>query len=193
MKRNPSKQTYDASSGESFGQRGVGLALGHALICGALFAATGCTSVSFATLPQAQSRGELLITQEAMAGPYESKGVLQLTRKGAILFGFADVVGTDLESAIEELGPEIRSRGADGLVNMRVEQTQYSTFRRIVAILHFFAPLPAEVTINGELVKRIAAAPPAAEPAPAAEAVPPVEPVPKPAVPPAAKKKKGAK
>ena len=134
-----------------------------ALIGGTLLTASGCTAVNYTQLPQARTPGELLITQEALQEPYESMGVLQLTRKGPILFGFADVVGTDLETAVAELGPQIRARGADGLVNVRVEQTQYTTFRKIIAILHFFAPLPSEVTINGELVKRL----PASTPVPA--------------------------
>ncbi len=134
-----------------------------ALVCGGLLAAagctSGCTSVNSAMLPQARTPGELLVTAEALTEPYESRGVLQITRKGPILFGFADIVGTDLAAAVAELGPEIRSRDADALVNMRVEQTQYSPFRRIVAIFHFFIPLPSEVTITGELVRRSPPAP----------------------------------
>jgi hypothetical protein len=128
-----------------------------AAILGAAFAASGCTSVSAAKLPQAHGPADLLVTQEAIAEPYESKGVLQLTRKGAVVFGFIDVPGTDLESAIAEIGPEARKRDADGIVNMRVEQTQYSTFARVLGAVFFFVPLPSEVTINGELVKRGAA------------------------------------
>jgi len=165
VKFNSSRNENEAPPAAAFGKRARAAALRGALMAAALGAGSGCTAVNYAKLPQARTPGELLITQEALTEPYESKGVLQLTRKGPILFGFADVAGTDLETAVAELGPQIRARGADGLVNVRVEQTQYTTFRRIVAILHFFAPLPSEVTINGELVKRLPAPATATEPA----------------------------
>ncbi len=117
-------------------------------------AASGCSAVSYAPVGQPKSPQDLLITQQSLREPYESKGVVQLTRKGVVLFGFAELPSTDLGAAVEEIAPEVRKRGGDALVNVRIEQTQYTTAQRVLGAIFFFVPLPAEVTINGEVVKR---------------------------------------
>jgi hypothetical protein len=122
-------------------------------LAAAALATSGCTAVNQARLPSQNGPGQVFITQESVEGPYESLGVIQLTRRGVILFGWGDIVGTDLEQAIEEIRPQIRKAGADGMMNMRILQTQYTTTARVFGAIFFFAPLAAEVTITGELVK----------------------------------------
>ena len=57
--------------------------------------------------------------------------MVQATRSGVLLFGFADVVGTDLQAGFEEvLLPQIREMGGDGAINVRFRQTQYLPVRR---------------------------------------------------------------
>lgn len=126
--------------------------------CIGALAATGCSAVSYAPVRRAGGPGELLISQQSLDEPYESRGVVQLTRKGVVLFGFAEIPSTDLEAALEEVAPEIRKRGGDALVNVRVQHTQYTTGERILGALFFLFPFPAEVTINGEVVKRVGVA-----------------------------------
>ncbi|MBM4358736.1 MAG: hypothetical protein FJ096_11585 [Deltaproteobacteria bacterium] len=131
----------------------------------AALAMAGCSAVSYAPIRTPQSPQDLLITQQSLREPYESKGVVQLTRKGVLLFGFADIPGTNLEAAVDEIAPEVRRRGGDALVNVRIEQTQYTTAQRIFGAIFFFVPLPSEVTINGEVVRRGAVVEPAPTPA----------------------------
>lgn len=116
-------------------------------------AGTACTSVDVARLPTQRLQGDIFITQESVNVPYDSLGVVQVTRKGVLLFGFADPAGTDLAAALEELEPQIRRAGADGVMNARFEGTQYNTGARILGLIFFFAPLPSQVTVTGELVR----------------------------------------
>lgn len=113
-----------------------------------------CTAIDVATLPGGARPGEILITQETLQEPYDSVGLLQITRKGVHLVGFADPAGTDLAAVIEQVAPEIRYSGADVLMNARVEMTQYTLPAKLLGLLFFFIPQPAEVTISGELVRR---------------------------------------
>jgi len=113
---------------------------------------SACTSVEFARLPSVGS-DRIFITQESLGGGYESLGLVQITRRGVLLFGFADPAGTDLVAAVEQLDPEVRLAGADGVMNARVKMSQYSTFAKILGAIFFFFPLPSEVTITGELVR----------------------------------------
>jgi hypothetical protein len=85
--------------------------------------------------------------------PYESRGLVQVTRRGVLLFGFADPAGTDLESAVRELYPQVSQLGGDGVINVRWSRTQYPLSSRILAAVFFFIPLPTEVTISGEVVR----------------------------------------
>lgn len=119
----------------------------------AALAATGCTAVDVTRVPSYQRRGDVFITAESIREPYDSVGLVQVTRKGVHLFGFADPAGTDLQAAIEQVVPEVHRNGADGLMNVRVEMTQYTLLSRIFGAILFFAPQPAEVTITGEMVR----------------------------------------
>ncbi len=118
-----------------------------------LFGLSACTAVSFAPLPSQQAQGQIFVSAEGLKEPYDSVGIVQVTRRGVLLFGFADPAGTDLQAAVSEVEGQVRRAGADGLINTRVEQTNYTTAARILGLIFFFAPLPSEVTITGELVR----------------------------------------
>lgn len=113
---------------------------------------TACTTVEYARLPSVGT-DRIFITQESVGGGYESLGLVQITRRGVLLFGFADPAGTDLVAAVEQLDPEVRRAGADGVMNARVKMSQYSTLAKILGAIFFLFPLPSEVTITGELVR----------------------------------------
>jgi hypothetical protein len=116
-------------------------------------APVACTSVDYAPVPARTGPTGIFFTAESLHVPYQSMGVIQLTRKGVLVFGFVDPVGTDLEAAMKELEPQIRAAGADGLANLRVQLTPFTTADRILGAIIFFVPRPSEVTISGELVK----------------------------------------
>lgn len=97
----------------------------------------------------------MLITTGGLDTPYQSLGPLQVTRRGVFAFGFLDPAGLTLEAVVDEaVIPEVRAAGADGLINVRFEETQYLTVTRaFFAFPFFFIPLPGEVTVRGELVR----------------------------------------
>jgi hypothetical protein len=133
-----------------------------------LLGLSACTAVSFAPLPTQKAQGQIFVSAAGLTQPYESVGIVQVTRRGVLLFGFADPAGTDLQAAVSEVEGQVRRSGADGLINTKVEQTPYTTAARIFGLIFFFAPLPSEVTITGELVRLQRApsgAPPLAAPA----------------------------
>ena len=118
-------------------------------------AVTGCTArSSYVMSPQLQSR--YLITMGDTERPHESLGYLQLTRKGADLFGFIPIVDADLEKMFgDELIAELARRGADGIVNVQFHERQWTTAERIIFALPpmFLIPLPTRVEIRGELIR----------------------------------------
>lgn len=118
-----------------------------------LFVLAGCTSVNTARLPQGQGRGDLYVTTGDVKEPYTSLGILQATRRGAVVFGFIDPAGTDLQRGLEDLIPEARAMGGDAIINLRFEQTQYNPIARTLGLLFFFVPLPTEVTVRGEVIR----------------------------------------
>jgi hypothetical protein len=124
-----------------------------AIALAAALAAVGCTTIDTATLPSDRGGRGLFITQEDLTEPYESLGPIQATRRGVLLFGFVDPARTDLQAGIDDLLPEIRKLGGDGVINLRYHQTQYHPFARVLGALFFFIPLPAEVNVTGEVVR----------------------------------------
>lgn len=115
---------------------------------------TGCTTVSVAPLPAGGGARDVFVTTSDLSVPYESLGLVQVTRKGVLLFGFADPAGTDLEGGLREsLLPEVRRMGGDGIINVSFHQTQYGVPTRVLFALLFFAPLPSQVTLKGEVVR----------------------------------------
>jgi hypothetical protein len=118
-----------------------------------LMTLSGCTAVNYTALPAQRAMGQIFMTAEGLSGPYESVGIVQVTRRGALAFGFADPAGTDLAAAVAEVEDQVRRAGADGLINTRIEQTSHTTAERIFGLIFFFAPIPSEVTVTGELVR----------------------------------------
>ncbi|MFL5343280.1 MAG: hypothetical protein ACJ8AT_00700 [Hyalangium sp.] len=124
------------------------------LLLGVLVALGGCTTVDMARVPTSERGHDVFVSTRDVAGPYKSLGVVQATRRGVLLFGFADPAGTDLQSDLDEqLLPQVREMGGDGIINVRFQQTQYTLPTRILFSILFFIPLPSEATITGEVVK----------------------------------------
>jgi hypothetical protein len=119
-----------------------------------LLALTGCTVVNTATVPSDRSGRDIFVTAGDIPEPHESLGLVQVTRSGVLLFGFADVAGTDLNAGFQDvLIPQVREMGGDGAINVRFHQTQYLTITKVVGLIFFFIPLPSQVTITAEVVK----------------------------------------
>jgi hypothetical protein len=136
------------------------------LLALSLAALTGCTVVDTATVPSDRSGKDIFVTAGDIPEPYESLGMVQATRSGVLLFGFADVVGTDIQAGFDEvLIPEVRAMGGDGAINVRFRQTQYLPVTQVLGAIFFFVPLPSSVTVTAEVVKlrRGSAARPAEE------------------------------
>ena len=128
-----------------------------------LLALTGCTVIHTATVAAGREPPDVVVTAGDLPEPYESLGLLQVTRSGVLLFGFADLVGTDLQAGFQQaLIPEVRRLGGDAAIHVRFHQTQYLRVTRALGALFFIFPLPSEVTLSAEVVKR---RPPGAPPA----------------------------
>ena len=124
------------------------------LVALALVALTGCTVINTASVPSDRSGGEVFVTAGDIPEPYESLGMLQATRSGVLLFGFVDVMGTDLEAGFKEvLIPQVRQMGGDGAINVRFRQTQHLPAVKVVGAILFFIPLPSSVTLTAEVVR----------------------------------------
>lgn len=122
----------------------------HAVLL--LLLLTGCTTVNIAQ-PRALPGGrEVFVTSGDIVQPYESMGLLQVTRKGVMLFGVADFAGTDLNAGLQDLLAHARRMGGDGVINVRWSQTQYTTLGRVFSIF-ILGLLPGEVTVRGEVVR----------------------------------------
>lgn len=121
----------------------------------ALSALTACT-VKNAYLYPPQVRERFIISMGDTPRPHESLGYVQITRKGADLFGFFPIVDADLQRVLgEELVKELEARGADGIINLRFHERQWTTAQRLLFALPpvFLFPLPTEAEITGELIK----------------------------------------
>ena len=125
-----------------------------AVLLAFLASLAGCTTVDVARMPGAPRGPDVFVTTGDLPGPYKSLGVVQATRRGVLLFGFADPAGTELQSDLDEqLLPQVRGMGGDGIINVHFQQTQYGLATRMLFALLFFIPLPSEATITGEVVK----------------------------------------
>ena len=141
-------------------------------ILGVLLLSSACTVINTATLPSDRSGKDVFVTAGDIPEPHDVLGVVQLTRSGMLLFGFFDVVGTDLEAGFKDvLIPHVKQMGGDGAVRARFHMTQYTLPAKVLAAIFFIAPLPTEVTITAQVVKLrrrgSPALPPADEPPPA--------------------------
>ncbi|WP_257449009.1 hypothetical protein [Archangium lipolyticum] len=140
----------------------------RSLLALVLVALTGCTVVNTTTVPSDRSGREVFVTAGDIPEPHESLGMVQATRSGVLLFGFVDVVGTDLDAGFKDvLIPQVREMGGDGAINVRFRQTQYLPVTKVLGAIFFFIPLPSSVTVTAEVVKlQRRAELPAASPAP---------------------------
>jgi hypothetical protein len=144
------------------------------LLALSLAALTGCTVIHTAAVPSDRSGQDIFVTAGDIPEPYESLGMVQATRSGVMLFGFVDVVGTDIQAGLSEvLIPQVREMGGDGAINVRFRQTQYLPVQQVLGALFFFAPLPTSVTVTAEVVKLRRGGAGAARPTPP-ESAPPV-------------------
>lgn len=116
---------------------------------------SACTIVNTAVLPKDPRGHTPFVTTGDIQGPYQSLGLLQITRKGHLLFGFVDLVGTDIQTGFTEtLMPELRRLNGDGIINVRFHQTQVLPVTQVIQAVVFFIPfLWTQVTITGEVVK----------------------------------------
>ncbi|RMG18101.1 MAG: hypothetical protein D6729_07580 [Deltaproteobacteria bacterium] len=126
----------------------------------------GCTVINTARVPSDRSGDHIFVSAGDIPEPYESLGMIQVTRSGLLLFGFIDLVGTDLQAGFEKvLIPEIERLGGDGAINAHFHMTQYTPITKaLFAFPFFFIPLPSEVTISAEVVRLIDKPDAAAEP-----------------------------
>ena len=120
----------------------------------ALVALTGCTVVNTASVPSDRSGRDIFVTAGEIPEPYESLGLIQATRAGVLLFGFADVAGTDLQTGFRDvLIPQVREMGGDGAINVRFHQTQYLPATQVLGAIFFIFPLPSQVVMTAEVVR----------------------------------------
>ena len=144
------------------------------LVLIALFVTTtACTARSAYVQPQ-KVQNRYLITMGDTARPYESLGYLQLTRKGADLFGFFSIVDADIKKLFgDELIRELEKRGADGIINLRFHERQWTTAERVLFALPplFLFPMPTRVELSGELIRWTDMGPPPAQPGEARQPV----------------------
>ncbi|HEY5948737.1 MAG TPA: hypothetical protein VIV40_24770 [Kofleriaceae bacterium] len=131
----------------------------------AVLATTACGSARSAYVQPPAVQNRYLITMGDTARPYESLGYLQLTRKGADLFGFISIVDADIKKLFgDELIKELQRRHADGIINMRFHERQWTTAERVLFALPpmFLFPLPTRVELSGELIRWTDMGPPMA-------------------------------
>ena len=143
------------------------------VLIAALVTATACTARSAYVQPQ-KVQNRYLITMGDTARPYESLGYLQLTRKGADLFGFFSIVDADIKKLFgDELIRELEKRGADGIINLRFHERQWTTAERVLFALPplFLFPMPTRVELSGELIRWTDMGPPPAQPGEAPQPV----------------------
>jgi hypothetical protein len=121
-----------------------------------LLAVTACGSARSAYVQPPAVQNRYLITMGDTARPYESLGYLQMTRKGADLFGFISIVDADIKKLFgDELVKELQHRGADGIINVRFHERQWTTAERVLFALppFFLFPLPTKVELSGEMIR----------------------------------------
>jgi hypothetical protein len=143
------------------------------ILIAVLASACGSARSAYVQPPHVQNR--YLITMGDTGRPYESLGYLQLTRKGADIFGFISVVDADIKKLFgDELIRELSKYGADGIINVRFHERQWTTPERVLFALppFFLFPLPTKVELSGEMIRWVDTGPPPAPPPAEAAPVP---------------------
>jgi hypothetical protein len=128
-------------------------------------AASACTAVNTAIVPSDRSGKDIFVAAGDIPEPYDTLGLVQVSKQGVLLAGFFDPVGTDIQAGFTDaLIPQIRQMGGDGAINARFRQTQYITASKVFAAIFFIFPLPTGVTLTAEVVKLRRGPGPAAAP-----------------------------
>lgn len=125
------------------------------LIVAAALAAclSGCTATSVYVYPQ-RVQERYLITTGDSDRPYRSMGYIQITKKGADILGFIPIVSADLEAMFgDELLHELERTGADGIINVRFYERQWTPLQRIGFLLTVVVWVPTYVELTGELIQ----------------------------------------
>ena len=133
----------------------------------ALLATSACGSARSAYVQPPAVQNRYLITMGDTSRPYESLGYVQLMRKGADLFGFFSIVDADMQKLFgDELIRELERRHADGIINLRFHESQWTTAERVLFALPpmFLFPMPTRVELSGELIRWTDMGPPPAAP-----------------------------
>lgn len=126
----------------------------RALLLALVAGLSSCTVIDVARVPDPKDPKAPFLTAGDLSDPHEVLGMVQATRSGVLLFGFVDVMGTDLETGFHEvLSPQIKSMGGDGAVRVRFRRTQYAPWAQVLGAIFFFVPLPTEVTMTAQVVK----------------------------------------
>jgi hypothetical protein len=114
---------------------------------------SGCVATTRAPVPSPPAGAPWVRTGDTNQ-PYRSLGPVQATRKGVLLFGTLNPAGATIQDCLQQdVIPQLRRLGADGLINMHAEQTQYLPITRLLGAVCFIVPLPVEVTIRGEAIQ----------------------------------------
>lgn len=125
------------------------------LIVAAALAAclAGCTATSVYVYPQ-RVQERYLVTTGDSDRPYRSMGYIQITKKGADILGFIPIVSADLEAMFgDELLHELERTGADGIINVRFYERQWTPLQRIGFLLTVIVWVPTYVELTGELIQ----------------------------------------
>jgi hypothetical protein len=113
----------------------------------------GCTATSVYVYPQ-RVQERYLITTGDSDRPYRSLGYIQITKKGADILGFIPIVSADLEAMFgDELLHELERSGADGIINVRFYERQWTPLQRIGFLLTVVVWVPTYVELTGELIQ----------------------------------------
>ena len=115
----------------------------------------GCAARSSYVYPK-QIQDRYVITTGDVDRPYESLGYVQLTKKGFDLFAVISVVPADLEAIFgDELVDVLAKSGADGIINVRFRERQWTPAERAAFLLTIVGIfwLPTQVELTGELIR----------------------------------------
>lgn len=121
-----------------------------------LLSLTACSVANTVQVKGTIAPGEKFITTGGISLPYDSLGMVQVSKQGMVCVGgFLPIVKATLKEGFNEvLVAEMEQRGADGIINVNFQELQMPLGARIPFIFpFFFVPLPEAVMITGELVK----------------------------------------
>ena len=122
-------------------------------ICLLVSLLAACSSQNAYMYPEAIQKKYVITTGDTNQA-YDSLGYIQVSKAGVTLFGFLDLNDARLQGIFEKvLIDEIDKAGANGIINLRFHEIQYTTATRVLFSILFFIPLPNTVEVTGELIK----------------------------------------